>query len=126
VLLPNIGAPHPELAVMDFPSTLPYVLVSKRLCGIETAVVDTGRRAECRQTQCFTSVVGTYCVAPRDRYRVVTLSLLPCICLMAGVRLVKRDVRPSHDVTSDRHANLAHPAARVSQYDKTNTYHSSL
>ena len=37
---------------------------------------------------------------------------------MAGVRLVKRDVRPSHDVTSDRHANLAHPAARISQYDK--------
>ena len=36
---------------------------------------------------------------------------------MAGVRLVKRDVRPSHDVTSDRHANLAHPAARISQYD---------
>ena len=25
--------------------------------------------------------------------------LLTCICLMAGVRLVKRDVRPSHDVT---------------------------
>jgi len=40
---------------------------------------------------------------------------------MAGVRLVKRDVRPSHDVTSDRHANLAHPAARISQYDKKNT-----
>ena len=29
--------------------------------------------------------------------------ILTCICLMAGVRLVKRDVRPSHDVTSDRH-----------------------
>jgi len=43
---------------------------------------------------------------------------LTCICLMAGVRLVKRDVRPSHDVTSDRHGNLAHPAARISQYDK--------
>jgi len=28
---------------------------------------------------------------------------LTCICLMAGVRLVKRDVRPSHEVTSDRH-----------------------
>ena len=37
---------------------------------------------------------------------------------MAGVRLVKRDVRPSHDVTSDCHANLAHPAARILQYDK--------
>jgi len=44
--------------------------------------------------------------------------LLTCICLMSGVRLVKRDVRPSHDVTSDRHANLAHPAAHISQYDK--------
>jgi len=40
---------------------------------------------------------------------------------MAGVRLEKRDVRPSHDVTSDRHANLAHPAARISQYDKKNS-----
>jgi len=39
---------------------------------------------------------------------------------MAGVRLVKRDVRPSQDVTSDRHANLAHPTARISQYDKIN------
>ena len=43
---------------------------------------------------------------------------LTCICLMDGVRLVKRDVKPSHDVTSDRHTNLAHPAARISQYDK--------
>jgi len=51
---------------------------------------------------------------------------LTCTCLMAGVRLVKCDVRPSHDVTSDRHANLAHPVARISQYDKTNMYHSSL
>ena len=39
---------------------------------------------------------------------------------MAGVRLVKRDARPSNDVTSDRHANLAHPATRISQYDKKN------
>ena len=29
--------------------------------------------------------------------------LLTCICLMAGGLLVKRDVRMSHDVTSDRH-----------------------
>jgi len=42
---------------------------------------------------------------------------------MAGVRLVKRDVRPSYDVTSDRHANLAHPAARISQYDKKSAKH---
>jgi len=49
--------------------------------------------------------------------------MLTCICLMAGVRLVKRDVRPSHDVTSDRHVNLAHPAARISQYDKNSATH---
>jgi len=29
--------------------------------------------------------------------------ILTCICLMAGVRLVKCDIRPSHEVTSDRH-----------------------
>jgi len=52
---------------------------------------------------------------------------------MAGGLLVKRDVRPSHDVTSYRYANLltnsfrrrnairhkAHPAARISQYDNS-------
>jgi len=31
--------------------------------------------------------------------------ILTCICLMAGGLLVKRDVRMSHDVTSDRHTN---------------------
>jgi len=45
---------------------------------------------------------------------------------MAGVRLVKRDVRPSHDVTSDSHANLAHPAARISQYDKKTVRHTGV
>ena len=51
--------------------------------------------------------------------------VLTCICLIArGLpgetwrqTVTRRDVRPSHDVTSDRHANLAHPAARISQYD---------
>ena len=53
-----------------------------------------------------------------------TFLILTCIiCLMAGVRLVKRDVRPSHDMTSDRHANLAHPVARISQYDKNSVTH---
>jgi len=54
------------------------------------------------------------------------LLLLTCICLMAGVRLMTRDVRPSHDVTSDRHANLAHPAARISQYDKKTVRHTGV
>ena len=52
-----------------------------------------------------------------------TVLILTCICLMAGVRLVKRDIRPSHDVTSDCHANLAHPAVRISQYDKNSGTH---
>ena len=52
-----------------------------------------------------------------------TFLILTCICLMAGVRLVKRDVRPSHDVMSDHHANLAHLAARISQYDKNSATH---
>jgi hypothetical protein len=51
---------------------------------------------------------------------------LTCICLMAGVRLVKRDVRPSHDVTSDHHANLAHPAACISQYDRKTVRHTGV
>ena len=66
--------------------------------------------------------------------------LLTCICLMAGGLLVKRDVRPSHDVTSDRHTTWrqtvtrrkrfvkwlpnaikhnAQPAARISQFDNS-------
>ena len=66
--------------------------------------------------------------------------ILTCICLMAGGLLVRRDVRMSHDVTSDRHTTWrqtvtrrkrfvkwllnaithnAHPAARMSQYDNS-------
>ena len=65
------------------------------------------------------------CARPEgDAY--VQDDLLTCICLMAGVRLVKRDVRPSHDVTSDHHANLAHPAACISQYDRKTVRHTGV
>ena len=35
--------------------------------------------------------------------KMLVFKFLSCICLMAGGLLVKRDVRMSHDVTSDRH-----------------------
>ena len=39
----------------------------------------------------------------RVNERINYQKMLTCICLMAGGLLVKRDVRMSHDVTSDRH-----------------------
>ena len=70
-------------------------------------------------------IIMPRCARPEgDAY--VQDDLLTCICLMAGVRLVKRDVRPSHDVTSDHHANLAHPAGCISQYDRKTVRHTGV
>jgi len=84
--------------------------------------------------------ITVVCILYYFKTAVILYLKLTCICLKAGGLLVKRDVRMSHDVTSDRHTTWrqtvtrrkrfikwllnaithnAHPAARISQYDNS-------